>query len=67
MKTKMMCLAAAAVVCLGLTAAEYKVTVGEGDGAVVYNLAATDDVEGAKGAKAYVDAYADNVQADKEF
>ena len=62
-----MCLAAAAAVCLGLTTAKYKVTVGESDGAVVYNLAATDDVEGAKGAKAYVDAYADNVQADKEF
>ena len=67
MKTKMLCLAAAAAVCLGLTAAGNKVTIGEGDGAVVYNLAATDDAEGVKGAKAYVDAYADNVQADKEF
>ena len=33
----------------------------------VYNLAAIADSEGAKGAKAYVDAYADNVQYDKAF
>ena len=33
----------------------------------VYNLAAFADAEGVKGAKSYVDAYADNVQNDKEF
>lgn len=41
--------------------------LGEGDGAVAYNLASFDDAEGVKGAKSYVDAYADNVQNDQDF
>ena len=42
------------------------VTVGEGEDAVVYNLAEVAEKDGVKGAKDYVDAYADNVQADRE-
>ena len=49
-------------VCCCLRAAEAdKVTVGEGEGAKTYELST------AEGAKAYVDAYADNVQSDKDF
>ena len=43
------------------------VTVGEGDDAVVYDLAEVAEKDGVKGAKDYVDAYADNVQNDKAF
>ncbi|MBQ0031780.1 MAG: Na+/H+ antiporter NhaC family protein [bacterium] len=51
-----------AVACLCLRAAEAeKVIVGEGEDAKTYVLST------AEGAKAYVDAYADNVQQDKEF
>ena len=50
------------VVCCCLRAAEVeKVVVGEGEGAKTYELSTVE------GAKAYVDAYADNVQADREF
>ena len=62
MKTKLFCLAAVLAACCCLRAADVnKVTVGTGDDAKTYELATVD------GAKAYVDAYADNVQADKEF
>jgi len=62
MKSKILCCAAVAALCGGLWAAdETKVTVGEGDSAKTYELAEHD------GAKAYVEAYADNVQADKDF
>ena len=62
MKAKLFCLAAVLAACCCLRAAEVnKVTVGEGDDAKTYELTTMD------GAKAYVDAYADNVQADKEF
>ena len=62
MKKLMMALAVA-VAAFGLSAAEpeLKVTVGDGDDAKTYVLTTMDD------AKAYVDAYADNVQSDKEF
>ena len=49
-------------VCCCLRAAEAdKVTVGEGEGARTYELSTVE------GAKAYVDAYADNVQQDAAF
>ena len=44
-----------------------RVTVGEGEYAVVYNLAEISEKDGVKGAKDYVDSYADNVQNDKAF
>ena len=44
-----------------------RVTVGEGEDAVVYNLAEISEKDGVKGAKDYVDSYADNVQNDKAF
>ena len=48
--------------CCCLRAAEVdKVTVGEGEGAKTYELGTVE------GAKAYIDAYADNVQTDGEF
>ena len=60
--SRLLCCAAVAALCGGLWAAdETKVTVGEGEGAKTYELAEHD------GAKAYVEAYADNVQADKDF
>ena len=62
MKTKLFCLAAVLAACCCLRAADVnKVTVGEGDDAKTYELTKLDD------AKAYVGAYAENVQADKEF
>ena len=62
MKTKFFGLTALAVLCFGLTAAEAnKITVGEGDDAKTYELSKFED------AKSYVDAYADNVQNDREF
>ena len=62
MKSKHLCLAALVVACCCLRAADVnKVTVGSGDDAKTYELTTID------GAKAYVDAYADNVQSDKEF
>ncbi len=65
MKAKLFCLAAVAAACLGLVAAEVKVVV---DGsAVVYDLASLSDADGVRGAKAYVDSYAENVQFDKAF
>ena len=55
-------LAAVVAACCCLRAADVnKVTVGEGEDAKTYELTTVD------GAKAYVDAYADNVQQDKEF
>ena len=62
MKSKLLCLAALVAACCCLRAADVnKVTVGSGDDAKTYELTKAED------AKAYVDAYADNVQADKEF
>ena len=62
---KKLLLIAAVAVCAFAAPAE-TVTVGEGEDAVVYNLAELSEKDGVKGAKDYVDAYADNVQADKE-
>ena len=62
---KLLC--ALAVVGACFAASAEKVTVGEGDEAVTYNLAEIAEADGVKGAKDYVDAYADNVQNDKEF
>ncbi len=62
MKRKLLCCAALVALCGGLWAAEEnKIVVGEGDSAKTYELAKVED------AKAYVEAYADNVQADKDF
>ena len=63
MKAKLFGLAALVAACCCLNAAEVnnKVTVGSGDDAKTYELTKFDD------AKAYVDAYADNVQNDKAF
>ena len=59
---KMMVAMGILAVCCCLRAAEAdRVTVGEGEGAKTYELSTVE------GAKAYVDAYADNVQADREF
>ncbi|MBR1588421.1 MAG: Na+/H+ antiporter NhaC family protein [Kiritimatiellae bacterium] len=71
-----MALAAAAACCSTLFAEEAKkdagpapihVTVAAGDATNRYNLAVIADDGDVKGAKAYVDAYADNVQNDKAF
>ncbi len=62
MKRKLLCCAALVALCGGLWAAEEnKIVVGEGDSAKTYALAKAED------AKAYVEAYADNVQADRDF
>ena len=62
MKRKLLCCAALVALCCGLSVArESKVVVGEGDAAKTYELAKAED------AKAYVEAYADNVQAEPEF
>ena len=62
MKRKLLCCAALVALCGGLWAAEEnKIVVGEGDSAKTYELAKAED------AKAYVEAYADNVQADRDF
>ena len=62
MKRKLLCCAALVALCCGLSVAqESKVVVGEGDAAKTYELAKAED------AKAYVEAYADNVQTDPEF
>ena len=62
MKRKLLCCAALVALCGGLWAAEEnKIVVGEGDSAKTYALATVED------AKAYVEAYADNVQADRDF
>ncbi|MGN0832906.1 MAG: Na+/H+ antiporter NhaC family protein [Kiritimatiellia bacterium] len=62
MKARFFCLAAVVVACCCLRAAEVgKVTVGEGEGARTYEL------NDAGSARAYVEAYADNVQADRDF
>jgi len=59
---KTVTLALVGMACFWLMAADApKVTVGEGEDAKTYELSTYD------GAKAYVDAYASNVQADKEF
>ena len=56
MKSKLLCLAALVAACCCLRAADVnKVTVGSGDDAKTYELTKAED------AKAYVDAYADNV------
>ena len=61
-KSRLLCCAALVALCGGLWAAgENKIVVGEGDSAKTYELAKVAD------AKAYVEAYADNVQADKDF
>ena len=57
---KTMILLSVALACCCLRAAD-AVTVGEGEGAKTYELKTVE------GAKAYIDAYADNVQADGEF
>ena len=68
MKSKLLCLAAVVASCWCLRAADAnKITVGTGDDAKTYDLSVIDDADSVKGAKAYVDAYADNVQTDKEF
>ena len=76
MKIKLMIMAAVAVCCSTLLAEEAKkdagpapvpVTVVAGDATNQYNLAVIADDGDVKGAKAYVDAYADNVQNDKSF
>ena len=56
-----------AVVVGALFAPAETVTVGEGEGAVTYDLAEVAGKDDVKGAKDYVDAYADNVQNDKAF
>ena len=62
MKLKFLCCAALVALCCGLSVAqESKVVVGEGEAAKTYELAKAED------AKAYVEAYADNVQADPSF
>ena len=63
MKAKLFGLAVLVAACCCLNAAEVnnKITVGSGDDAKTYELTKFDD------AKAYVDAYADNVQNDKAF
>ena len=45
----------------------YPVSVVVDDATNAYNLAAVADEGDVKGAKSYIDAYADNVQSDKEF
>ena len=61
-KSRLLCCVALVALCGGLWAAEEnKIVVGEGDSAKTYALATVED------AKAYVEAYADNVQADKDF
>ena len=78
MKTRMLMIAAtmAMACCSTLFADEAKkdagpapipVTVVAGDSTNQYNLAVVEDDGDVKGAKAYVDAYADNVQNDKSF
>ena len=77
MKTRiMMIMAVVAACCSTLSADEAKkaadpapipVTVVAGDATNQYNLAVVADDGDVKGAKAYVDAYADNVQNDKSF
>ena len=52
-----------------LAPSETSFTLGEGDDAVTYDLAEEGDNDdaGVKGAKSYIDAYADNVQSDASF
>ena len=45
----------------------YPVSVVVDDATNTYNLAVVADVDDVKGAKSYIDSYADNVQNDKEF
>ena len=45
----------------------YPVSVVVDDATTAYNLAVVADADDVKGAKAYIDAYADNVQKDKDF
>ena len=45
----------------------YPVSVSVDDATTAYNLAVVADADDVKGAKSYIDAYADNVQNDKEF
>ena len=45
----------------------YPVSVVTDDATVAYNLAVVADADDVKGAKSYIDSYADNVQKDKEF
>ena len=45
----------------------YPVSVVTDDATVTYNLAVVADADDVKGAKSYIDSYADNVQNDKEF
>ena len=69
-------LIAAAALCASVAFAEgdaaaetpsYPVSVTVDDATVEYNLAAIADEGDVKGAKSYIDSYADNVQNDKEF
>lgn len=41
--------------------------VGEGESVASYDLSVIEDKDDVKGAKSYVDSYADNVQTDREF
>ena len=45
----------------------YPVSVSVDDATTAYNLAVVADADDVKGAKSYIDAYADNVQNDKQF
>lgn len=69
-------LIATAVLCASVAFAEgdapavtpaYPVSVVVDDAANAYDLSVVADAENVKGAKSYIDAYADNVQNDKDF
>ena len=68
MKTSLLSLAAAAALVFGAFAdGPSTVTVVVDDATNTYNLAALADDGDVKGAKSYVDAYADNVRYDADF
>ena len=68
MKTSLLSLAAAAALVFGAFAdGSSTVSVVVDDSTNTYNLAALADDGDVKGAKSYVDAYADNVRYDKDF
>ena len=62
---KLLCALAVVGACFAASAEKF--TLGEGEDAVAYDLSALAEKDGVKGAKDYVDAYADNVQQDKSF
>ena len=62
---KLLCALAVVGACFAASAEKF--TLGEGDDAVTYDLSVLAENDGVKGAKDYVDAYADNVQQDKSF